>query len=61
MIIFNQSLFSNLSDWPDEPKLNIFDETDIIINKFWCHPKIIKLKQKFSIKKIVFKPLTEDR
>ena len=25
------------------PKFNIFDETDIIINKFWPHPKITKL------------------
>ena len=37
--------------------LTFFDETDIIINKFWSHSKIIKLKQKFSIKKkIGFKP-----
>ena len=40
----------DLLEWPDEPKFNIFDEIDIIINKFWFHPKIIKLKQKFSIK-----------
>ena len=48
-------------EWPDEPKLNIFDEIDIIINTFWSHPKIIKLKQKFSIKrKFAFKPFTEE-
>ena len=48
-------------EWPDEPKLNIFDEIDIIINKFWSHPKIIKLKQKFSIKrKFAFKPYMEE-
>ena len=29
-------------------------------NKFWFHPKIIKLKQIFSIKKIAFKPYTEE-
>ena len=33
-----------LFKWPDEPKINIFDEIDIIINKFWSHPKIIKLR-----------------
>ena len=37
----------DLFEWPDEPKFNI----DIIIDKFWSHPKIIKLKQKFSCKK----------
>ena len=31
--------------------LTFFDETDIIINKFLSHSKIIKLKQKFSFKK----------
>ena len=41
----------DLMEWPDEPKFNIFDEIDIIINKFWFHPKIITLKQKFPIKK----------
>ena len=41
----------DLFERPDEPKFNIFDEIDILINKFWFHPKIIKLKQKFSIKK----------
>ena len=56
-----QSITKNLDlfEWPDEPKFNIFDEIDIIINKFWFHPKIIKLKQKFSIKKIAFKSYTE--
>ena len=39
----------DLFEWPEEPKFNIFDEIDIIINKFWFHRNIIKLKQKFSI------------
>ena len=55
-LLFNdyfQSIIKNLDllQYPDEPKFNIFDEIDIIINKFWFHPKIIKLKQKFSFKK----------
>ena len=60
---FFQSISKNLDlfEWPDESKFNIFDEIDIIINKFWSHPKIIKLKQKFSIKrKFAFKPFTEE-
>ena len=55
-LLFNtyfQSISKNfdLFEWPDEPKFNIFDEIDLIINKFWSDPKNIKLKQKFSIKK----------
>ena len=55
-ILFNnffQSITKNLdlSEWPDEPKFNILDEIDIMITKFWSHPKIIKLNQKFSYKK----------
>ena len=48
-----QSITKNfdLFEWPEEPKSNIFDEINTIINKFWFHPKIIKLKQKFPIKK----------
>ena len=47
-------------EWPDEPKFNIFDEIDITIDKFWSHLKIIKLKQKFFIKrKLTFKPFTK--
>ena len=54
-LLFNnyfQSITKNLDlfEWPDEPKFNIFDEIDTIINKFWSHPKIIKLKQNFPIK-----------
>ena len=65
-LLFNncfQSITKNLDlfEWPDELKFNIFDEIDIIINKFWSHPKITKLKQKFSIKrKFAFKPFTEE-
>ena len=41
--------------------MKIFDEIDIIINKFWSHTKIIKLKQNFSIKrKFAFKTFTEE-
>ena len=64
-LLFNnyfQSITKNLDlfEWPDELKFNIFDKIDIIINKFWSHPKIIKLKQKISIKtKIAFKPYTK--
>ena len=49
---FFRSITKNLElfEWPDEPKFNIFDEIDIINNKFWSHPKIIKLKEKFSYK-----------
>ena len=48
-LLFNtyfQSISKNfdLFEWPDEPKFNIFDEIDIVLNKFWSHPKIIKLK-----------------
>ena len=59
---FFKSITKNLDlfEWPDDPKFNIFDKIDIIINKFWSHPKIIKLKQKFSCKKKnTFKPYTE--
>ena len=28
-------------EWPDEPIFKIFDKIDIIIDKFWFHPKII--------------------
>ena len=65
-LLFNnyfRSITENLDllEWPDEPKFNIFGEIDIIVNKFWFHPRIIKLKQKFSIKKkIAFNPYTED-
>ena len=65
-LLFNnyfQSITENLDlfEWPGESKFNIFDEIDIIINKFWSHPKIPKLKQKFSLKrKSVFKPFTEE-
>ena len=40
-----QSITKNLDlfEWPDEPKFNIFDKIDIIINKSLSHPKIIKL------------------
>ena len=41
----------DLFEWPDEPKINILDKIDIIIKKFWSHPKIIKLNQKLFIKK----------
>ena len=53
---FFQSITKNLDlfEWPYELKFKIFDEIDIIINKFWSHPEISKLKQKFSYKKIVF-------
>ena len=40
----------DLRNWPDELKFNIFDKTDIIINKFRSHPSIAKLKQKFGLK-----------
>ena len=55
-LLFNngfQSITKNLDllEWPDESKFNVFDKIDIIINKFRFHPKITKLKQKFSIKK----------
>ena len=48
-----QSITKNLDlfEWPDEPKINILDKIDIIIKKFWSHPKIIKLNQKLFIKK----------
>ena len=55
-LLFNngfQSITKNLDllEWPDEPKFNIFDKIDIIINKFRFYSKITKLKEKFSIKK----------
>ena len=64
-LLFNnyfQSITKNL----EKPKIknlkfNIFDEIDIIINKFWSHPKIIKLKQKFLIeRKLAFKGFREE-
>ena len=66
-----QSLFNNycqsfienldLFESPYELKFNIFDEIDIIINKFWSHLKIVKLEQKFSIKrKFAFELFTEE-
>ena len=34
---------------------------DIIINKFWSYPSIVKLKRKLSFKrKFAFKPVTEE-
>ena len=48
-LLFNNFFFQSITkslylfEWPDEPKFNIFDKTDIIITKFWSHPKIIKL------------------
>ena len=34
---------------------------DVIINKFWSYPSIVKLKQKFCFKrKFGFKPVTEE-
>ena len=65
-LLFNNyfpSITKNLDlfEWPNESKFNIFDEIDIIINKFWSHPKIIKLKQKFPMKrKLAFKPFAEE-
>ena len=52
---FFQSIIKilDLFEWPDKPKFSIFDEIDIIINKFWSNPKTIKLKQKFPNKKIL--------
>ena len=55
-----QSIFRSpdLFERPNEPKLNIFDEIDIIIKKFWSQTSIAKLKQKFSFKrKFAFKPV----
>ena len=59
---FFQSITKNLDlfEWPDEPNFKILDEIVIIITKFWSHSKIIKLNQKFSYKKMVFKPYTEE-
>ena len=65
-LLFNnyfQSITKNLDlfEWPNESKFNIFDKIDIIINKFRSHPKIIKLKQKFPIKrKLALKRFTEE-
>ena len=51
----------DLFESPYELKFNIFDEIDVIINKFWSHLKIIESKQKFSIKKkFAFEPFTEE-
>ena len=48
--ISNQSnTIKDSFEWSDDPKFNIFDETDII-NKFQSHPNIVKAKQKFSFK-----------
>ena len=41
----------DLYQWLDEPKFNIFNEIDIIINRFWSHPSIVELKQKLSLKR----------
>ena len=60
MIIFNRANL-DLFEWLGEPKFNIFDEIDLIINKFLSHPSIVKLKQKFSFKrKFAFKLVTEE-
>ena len=65
-LLFNNYILSinknlDLLEWPDESKFKIFDEIDIIINNFWFQSKIIKLKQKFSIKKtIAFKLYAEE-
>ena len=52
-INYFQSVTKNLDlfQWLDEPKFNIFNEIDIIINGFWSRPSIVKLKQKFSLKR----------
>ena len=55
-----QSFTENLDlfESPEELKFNFFDEIDKIIKKYWSQLKIIKLEQKFSIKrKFAFKPL----
>lgn len=59
--ISNQSnTIKDSFEWSDDPKFNIFDETDII-NKFQSHPNIVKAKQKFSFKwKFAFKLVTEE-
>ena len=51
----------DLFEWPDEPKFNILDEMDIIINNFRSHLSIVKLKQKFSFERnFAFKTATEE-
>ena len=58
-----QSFTENLDlfESPEELKLNFFDEIDKIIKKYWSQLKIIKLEQKFSIKrKFAFKPFTKE-
>ena len=58
-----QSFTENLDlfESPEELKFNFFDEIDKIIKKYWSHLKIIKLEQKFSIKrKFAFKPFTKE-
>ena len=58
-----QSFTENLDlfESPEELKFNFFDEIDKIIKKYWSQLKIIKLEQKFSIKrKFAFKPFTKE-
>ena len=62
-INYCQSFTENLDlfESPEELKFNLFDEIDKIIKKYWSHLKIIKLEQKFSIKrKFAFKPFTKE-
>ena len=42
-INYFQSITKNLDlfQWLDELKFNIFNEIDIIINRFWSHPSIV--------------------
>ena len=61
-LLFNQSLktLTHLNSQMSQ-NFNIFDEINIIINKFWSHLKIMKQKQKSSIKrKFTFKPFAEE-
>ena len=58
-----QSFTENLDlfESPEDLKFNFFDEIDKIIKKYWSQLKIIKLEQKFSIKrKFAFKPFTKE-
>ena len=58
-----QSFTENLDlfESPEELKFNFFDEIDKIIKKYWSQLKIIKLEQKFYIKrKFAFKPFTKE-
>ena len=58
-----QSFTENLDlfESPEELKFNFFDEIDKIIKKYWSQLKIIKLEQKFSIKrKFAFKQFTKE-